>query len=626
MPSSEISNRLNSFLFYCTPAKDSIPLLSKIRLIVIYSIALINIVIVIPYAVFFYPGDSILVILFFRLAIILFCLAPVVFWITRNLQLTQWIVAVGVLILAFEEILDLNSFPGIGPLVIFAIIPIFYLVFDVRIGVVVPAFMAIGTVLRILLSDFSADSLFLDKDYAYSFMSLILIAGLLSIVTVLCISLLYRHLNKLAFLDQVTGLPNRNKLHEGIEARCSGIGHFDDHFSLIGVEILNFNNLNSNIGTKNCDTVLREVASRLESMSTDQTGRWSGSIFMSMGIFNTFEVIEAVCKRLLARLNEVYQIDTGQVFVQFVLAVSRYPEDGVTVETLTENVISLLDQKSRVPGDILFYNEENLKLEQYKFRLNDALNKASLDDEFFLEYQPKMSVADGRCSSAEALLRWSNGELGSISPSVFIPLAEEAGLIRRLTRWVIIRAFTDRVRFRYESNSLQDEFTFAINLSILDLKDSSFISFLVKQLEVTGCLPNQIEFEVTEGIQADKDPQIMMNLELLRNMGFKIAIDDFGTGYSSLSYLHKMDAHNLKIDKSFIDQIQGVSENSSYPVVDAIISMGKSMGIEVTAEGVERSEQLNYLKRKNCDIAQGWFFAKSMKLKELVLFVESLAS
>ena len=610
--------KFSNFLFLIVKDKSSFSVLSRIRLIVIYIISLTGIFIALPYGLYFLPAGPVFIKTAFFISTFLFISASVVFLLTRNLYTAQWIVAAGIVIFAAEEIIDLNISPGWGPLVVFSIIPVFYLLFEFRIAIFLPVLLSGGTLIRLASGSFTENSLYLIPEYRVSFGAIIIIAGIFSTITILCIRIVIKHLINLAFTDQITGIPNRSRFQQLLKIKCYSNRQTEKNFSIIGIEILNFNNLNSNIGTENCDLILNEVSERISIFSSDITGRWSGSVFiLSTAIYSTDALME-FCKSVLNILSEVYIINNRQVYVSFVLAVSRFPEDGNTSEKITSNLISLLDRKTRAAGDILFHDNSTIQKEQYMYRLTEALNSADFDREFSIEYQPKISIHDGKYRSAEALLRWVSPELGFISPGDFIPAAEDSGIIRKLTQWVIKRVLTDRVSFTDAYNDL----IFALNLSIMDLKDSSFIPYLSKALISTGCNPSFIEFEITERFQLDNDPQVINNIRDLYETGFRIAIDDFGTGYSNLSYLQKLEINNLKIDKSFIDEISEAADRPNYPIIDTIITLGNSIGAEITAEGVENNFQLDYLKNKNCSTVQGWLFAKSMPLEKLKKFLK----
>lgn len=277
-----------------------------------------------------------------------------------------------------------------------------------------------------------------------------------------------------------------------------------------------------------------------------------------------------------------------------------FPQTGFTLWKFKKNVLTLLENKKLVHGDIVFFNEKKIIQEQRRFSLREALDQADLDREFSLVYQPKINLNDKSVKGAEVLLRWEREGFGPVSPEDFIPIAEESGMIRTITHWVIETAFKNIAESQY------DDLIFAINLSVLDLKGEDLLPFLRKTLKTNGISPEQIEFEVTEGIQVDFDPQIKRTFQELYNMGFRLAIDDFGTGYSSLSYLHRLKINNLKIDKSFVQIV--TEENQKYHIINAIISMD----LEITAEGVETEVQAEYLKKRGFDFAQGWFYSKGI--------------
>ena len=610
--------RLLNFLFYTEKDSDTIPVLSRIRLSIIYIISLTAAFLAVPYGIFLLPTEDILIKSVFFAVSAIFISSSIIFIITRNLSIAQLLTASGIIILGVEEIIDITTYPGLGPLVLFSIIPVFYLIFEFRISILLPVLLSACTIIRIFTADFSEKSLYFNPEFRFSFAGIILIAGILSTATIFGIRYVVKYLINLAFTDQITKIPNRNRLQQLLKKKCFKNRSPGSHYSLIGIEILNFNNLNSNIGTENCDKVLKEAAQRITLFSSDITGRWSGSIFIiSTDIYN-LKAVNEFCKTVLNVLSEAYLINSRLVYVNFVLAVSRYPDDGRDPDVITSNLISLLDRKSRSAGDILFHDEETIKREQYIYTITEALNSAVFDMEFSLEYQPKISIDDGKYRSAEALIRWDNPELGKIPPCDFIPAAEECGMIRKLTLWVIKKTFTDRMKF-----TLNNSIIFAVNLSIQDLKDFSFIHNVSEILESTGCSPSFIEFEITERFQLDNDPQLISNIRNLYEMGFRIAIDDFGTGYSNLSYLQKLEINNLKIDKTFIDEISEAADRTNYPIIDTIISLGNSLGAEITAEGVENDFQLNYLKDKHCSTVQGWLFAKSMTIDDLQSFLKN---
>jgi sensor c-di-GMP phosphodiesterase-like protein len=274
-------------------------------------------------------------------------------------------------------------------------------------------------------------------------------------------------------------------------------------------------------------------------------------------------------------------------------------------------MMSIFDRGGNIPGQVTFFNEEQLRKERQRFIISEALREADLDREFSLHYQPKILTSHGGCAGAEVLLRWNSSRMGPMPPAQFISVAEENGYIRLITRWILQRCFSDLKQIQDLPQA--EGFVHAINLSVADLKDPAFLPTLQMIMAEKTVDPRFFEFELTEGMLIDENPQIRETLEGLTRMGFRLAIDDFGTGYSSLSYLNTLKVHNIKIDQSFIQQITG-QPGESHPVVDAIISMGLAMGLEITAEGVETEAQYTYLKERGCQMVQGWLFSRALPL------------
>jgi len=274
-------------------------------------------------------------------------------------------------------------------------------------------------------------------------------------------------------------------------------------------------------------------------------------------------------------------------------------------------------------GGIFFLNQDELIKEKFRFSLAESINCAVLDQEFFILYQPKVDLADMKCVGAEVLLRWNHPQLKLIYPDVFIPVAEEMGFIRTLTRWVIGRVVDDLNSGFNSDFFLTHKLVIAINLSVADLKDRDLVPYIVEQVNRGSSCHDHIEFEITESMLIDDDPQIKENLAGIQKLGFRLSIDDFGTGYSSLSSLHTFQIDNLKIDQSFVRLITGGEMQAPLPVLDAIISMGLSLGVELTAEGIETDEQAEYLRVRGCQTAQGWLYSKGLYLNEFIKYVES---
>jgi len=607
-------HQLRTFFLGVHPDKDTHPLLDMIQVIALYSVcgvflfsSVFNLSLVMARGS---PLDTGILVAYAVLSIA----ALATFWVSRKIMLARIPVGIALAVLIAQQMLYPGGVYGLGFLNFYFCIPIVYLFFGLGIGAtfMIAYFAAIS--FRLSLGNFVEPSILTNPAIPPRLTIMISLATVVGVITCACLEKIITSLSRIAFYDQITVLPNRFKIEERLKQDIK-FGK-NKKFSVLGIRILNYNKINAMLGTDQGDNLMSQIGQRLEKLAGEGhfTGRWSGSLFVSIQYTTDHAKIEAFAKAILENLSAPYQLESHRPTVLFAVSVSRYPYDALSSRQLMSNIISLLDHN--LPGDVLFFNNENLREQHYHFSLIELLNKAETDRDFSLMYQPKIRIADGGCTGAEILLRWNDISLGNISPSVFIPLAEQSGQIRKITRWVIRRAFAEIGEGMRSWNEASDFGTFAINLSVMDLRDRDFTAFLGKELERSGIPPETIEFEITEGSMVDDDPQIRKSIKSILDLGFRISIDDFGTGYSSLSYLHRLHVHALKIDQSFVR----VLDPSNAPIIDAIISMGKSLGLDVIAEGVESREQLEYLKMKGCDTAQGWLFSKAVEFAQFAEF------
>ncbi|QEN05307.1 GGDEF domain-containing protein [Thiospirochaeta perfilievii] len=507
---------------------------------------------------------------------------------------------------------------GLSSLYFIAAFSIFFLILDYTTGVILPIYYLIAMTLRLKFGSFTPESIFFNPTLRSRFSIVLILGTVFGILGSITINILIKHLSNLAFNDSKTGLPNSQKFKETFNDIINHCNLGVDQCVLVGIRIINLERIYANLGLYMGDKILLEIVKRLKFEQFKLLARWNESIFM--GVFPASDILELEekTKDLHKKLELNYEVEGISRSVQFILALSRYPNDGLSSDSIIKNVITLLVSKNKNHGDIIYFDEHKMQKEQYRFSLNDALITSNFDKDFSLVYQPKIRMSDRKCIGAEVLLRWRHTDLGLVSPEEFIPIAEEGGKIKRITRWVIETTFDNIHNNIVELNKYKIPISFAINLSVLDLKDPNTIPYINKMVRKYNINPKQIEFEVTESIQADQDPSIQNSLKTFHNMGFKIAIDDFGTGYSSLSYLHNLHVNNLKIDKSFVELINTGDKSVNYPVVDTIISLAQSMHLEVIAEGIETEEQFNYLKRRGCTTGQGWLFSKGIPLREFL--------
>lgn len=597
---------IKNFLFQIPPRENRIPYFDRIQLISLYLTAIALILTSIYNTYILYADGFYFFSLMGIVLIILTMSSLFIFWKTRNIVYSQRLIAFVIFLVMTLIIWNGGGRFGLASLYFLATFSIFFLILDYTTGIILPVYYLFGFSLRLLLGRFGSESIFFQSELRYRFAVVLAIACLFGIVGSVSINMLVKYLSTLAYTDPVTGLPNMKRFRDIFRGmtELKDLKH-EEGLTLVGFKVLHFDLINANYGPEKGNAILRETGRRLEQCRFKLLSRWNGAIFLAVLPPMKLDELKLCLRNTIEILRAPSQVDECSIVMQFIAAVSRYPDDAVNAPDIQKHVLTQLEDKRLIHGDILFYNEEKMKLEQQRFSLREALAKAVLDQEFSLVYQPKIRLADNRCVGAEILLRWNRSDFGPVSPEDFIPLAEENGMIRTISRWVIGKAF------REIAAADRKDLVFAINLSVIDLKDPEFIPYVREARRKSAVLPSRIEFEVTESVQADQDPQIQDTLRTLLSEGYKLSIDDFGTGYSSLSYLHKLKVNNLKIDRSFVQMI-GPSENSRYPVIDAIISMGLSMGLEITAEGVETESQAAYLMKRKCKYAQGWLYSKGV--------------
>ncbi len=322
----------------------------------------------------------------------------------------------------------------------------------------------------------STSSIYNNPQIAARMVFIIAVASILAIVASVCLDMLIRYLSKLAYYDTVTNLPNRLKLEDSIRQNILADYKKNRSFAIVGIKVLNYNRINAMMGTDQGDILLASIAGRLRThgKAAMKTGRWGGSLFIAVIDESSYQEIVFFAKRLLDALCQPYIIENRTINMLFTIGISRYPEDAITEKQLFGNVISLLDRNKNLPDEIIFFNEEDLKKQQFNFSLIEAMNRIDLDRDLTLGYQPKVHMTDGSCTGAEVLLRWTDSARGTISPSVFIPLAEQTGMIRKITRWVIRRALSDICSAAGKTGLDGTGAVHAVNLSVMDLKERGF--------------------------------------------------------------------------------------------------------------------------------------------------------
>lgn len=411
----------------------------------------------------------------------------------------------------------------------------------------------------------------------------------------------------LAKTDVLTGLMNRSTFLETVSRRLAETpGHVKHAFLFIDLD--DFKKINDMYGHDQGDVLLKIISYRLRSTlkSRDIVARIGGDEFIIMLSDIEINQLSDIIKRMLNVVERDIDLNNLVVHMKASVGVSVYPNDARKLGDLMKNAdIALYSAKEKTGSSFEFYSKEIESKFNQMNKLENGLKLAIKNQEFDIYYQGIVNHIDERFSSAEALLRWENKELGSVSPSVFIPLAEKIGIMPELGLWVIERVLKDIKKWEYDKY-LKDGV--AINISPIQLEDENFSMKVQSLLSRYNISPQTIEFEITENIYIHNFEKVVKVLEELHAYGIRLTMDDFGTGYSSLSMIHKLNLSKIKIDKSFIRDIPG--HDKSIELTNTIIKMAQSLNYMVVAEGVENDQQVAFLKDRGCDFIQGYYYSR----------------
>ncbi len=430
-----------------------------------------------------------------------------------------------------------------------------------------------------------------------------------------------QQVNFMANHDSLTGLPNRRLLTNRIEQVMAAMKRKDMLAAVMFLDLDRFKFVNDTLGHQTGDELLIEVARRIESCIRpgDTAARLGGDEFVVLlGDIERPEDTRQVVKRIFTALDNPVTIDGNDLAVSTSIGISIYPHDGETADALLMNADAAMYQaKNAGRNNCQFFAAELQATGAEWIRLENRLRKAIDREEFRLYYQPQVDLMTGRLMGAEALIRWEEPETGLISPSAFIPIAEDTGLIIKIGTWVI------REACRQAKEWLDRGFNVprvSVNVSMRQFRQDDFIKVIEVALEESGLAPQLLEIEITESMVMDNREQLLERLTRLKEIGVRLAIDDFGTGYSSLAYLTSMPVDVLKIDQHFIRDIT-VDENDRKLAI-AIMELGKAIGLDVIAEGVETEEQLAILEEHSCHAIQGYIVTKPVPPMVMQPFLE----
>lgn len=429
-----------------------------------------------------------------------------------------------------------------------------------------------------------------------------------------------QRLNFISYYDQTTSLPNRQFLLKHFEQIQTGYTP-SQMVALVSLSIGRLKQVNDSMGWQVGDQVLREVGLCLKKCVSpnDVVAHQEGGKFAIL--FTSVLTEDELHQRLDTIINVLAQpllVDQHQIQLLPSAGVSIYTGACRSFENLFKqaNIALHYAEQSSIKPHRFFKQEMDASAKE-KMALEGALSAAIKNEALEVYYQPKVNMRSGAVYSVEALLRWYDKKNNAfIAPDVFIPVAEENGLIFPLGEWVLEQVCKQIVVWSKQSSTT---LTVAVNLSAEQLKHPEFLNNISHILANTGVMAEQIEFELTESVLMENPEQAMNLLSSLKELGFKLAIDDFGTGYSSLSYLSHLPVDYLKIDRSFIENI--TSDINAATIATSIIALGHRMGLKVIAEGVETAEQLNYLSQYNCDYMQGYYYSRPLPAAQLIEFL-----
>lgn len=419
----------------------------------------------------------------------------------------------------------------------------------------------------------------------------------------------------LAQHDFLTDLPNRLLLNDRIAQAISLAERTHKTLAVLFLDLDNFKHINDSLGHAVGDKLLVLVAERLSACirQSDTVSRQGGDEFIVL-ISNVHDVEDAIltADKILLALASPYPIDQHQLYITTSIGISAYPSDAKNAETLIKNADTAMYQaKQRGRNNYQFFKSEMNVRAVERQEIEVKLRRAIEQQEFVLYYQPKFNLNTGLITGAEALIRWLHPDWGMTLPDRFVAIAEDSGLIVQIGRWVLREAAEQAQRWAGLGLKLD---SIAVNISALEFRHKNFVENVSDILRDTGFDPTRLQLEITESVLMQDADVSSAILQQLKDKGIQLAVDDFGTGYSSLSYLNAFPIDVLKIDQSFVHDIDGNRGNGV--IVSAIIAMGTSLNQRVVAEGIEQDEQLAFLKSLDCEEGQGFIFSPALSAEK----------
>ncbi len=416
-----------------------------------------------------------------------------------------------------------------------------------------------------------------------------------------------QQIEHLAHYDVLTNLPNRLLLKSRIDYELLVAGRNKKTFALLFIDLDYFKNINDSLGHSVGDQILVKVGQRLLACirEEDTVARLGGDEFNILLTNCCWNGAAIVAKKIIATLSEAISYQNYQLYITPSIGISLYPDNGDSYETLSKNAdTALYKAKDMGRNQYQFFTSAMQEQTQRRMAIENDLRQAIAHQELTVYFHPQVNAQTGKITGAEALLRWRHPLWGMVPPAEFIPVAEECGLILSIGDWVLEQAIAQARQW----HDLGFPLTVAVNLSLAQFRANTLLEKVRQVLKNSHLPPQYLELELTESIAMQNAELAIEITRQLTGLGIKLSIDDFGTGYSSLSYLQRFSLHKLKIDQSFTKNM--VSNKDSENIVDAIISLAKSLNLKTIAEGVETKQQLEMFKQKRCDEIQGYYFSQ----------------
>lgn len=439
--------------------------------------------------------------------------------------------------------------------------------------------------------------------------------------------------DQLAYYDALTGLPNRKLFLERLTIAVDASQVGNEQLAVIVIHLNTFKAINDSYGPKVGDDVLRESAIRLQrclsALKMSGTlhnqdplkiiSKVSGdefSILLSYKLSD--DELSYIAERLIKTFEDPFTIDKHSLYISISLGIAMSQRDGDDADIVLKNAsYAAHHSHDETTGQLQFYSKEANQHLQERLQMQQDLTKAIKEKEFYLVFQPQVDAFTGQVKGAETLLRWARPDKNFVSPAVFVPIAEQSGLMEEIGSWVLLSACRQAASWQQQGMS---DVSISINVSSQQFSSDNFVQFVGQCLQETKVHPASVVIEMTESLAMSDIDKTHTTLKQLQALGLKVSVDDFGTGYSSLSYLKSFPLDELKIDKAFVDGLPG--NKGDQAITSAIITMAKKLNFLVVAEGVENQDQADYLAIAGCDLFQGYHFARPLEVDAFKTFYE----